>query len=269
MLYLIATPIGNLSDISLRAIETLKACDYILCEDTRRSLILLKHHSIEKHLESYHRFNESQRLPKILEDLKNGLNIGLVSDGGSPAVCDPGESLVKACIKENIPFTTIPGPAALIQALILSGLPLHPFQFLGFMPRKESEILALLPSVLSYPGTSIFYESPERLTETLLILAKKHPQTRVAVARELTKTFEEVIRLTALEACEQFKNKPPRGEIVLLIEGLEDPFKGKAPEELVEELQSTYKLPLASAIKAAAHLLNMPKQSVYKIFHSE
>lgn len=269
MLYLIATPLGNLSDFSLRAIETLKSCDYVLCEDTRRSVILLKHYEIHKPLESYHKFNETEKLPKILQDLKQGKVVGLVSDGGSPAISDPGEMLIQACIKEKIPFTTIPGPTALIEALILSGLPLCPFQFLGFMPRKESEILGLLPFVLSYAGTSIFYESPERLQETLALLAKNHPEVRVAVARELTKTFEEVIRLPAKEAASYFLKHPPRGEIVLLIEGKLDLFKDKEPEALVEELQLTYKLPLAAAIKAAAHLLSLPKQAIYRRFHAD
>ncbi len=267
VLYLIATPIGNLSDISLRALETIKSCDYLLCEDTRRSLILLDHYEIKKKLISYHQFNEAQRLDKIIDDLKQGLTIGLLSDGGSPAICDPGEPLTKACIKENLHFTIIPGPAALIQALILSGLPLCPFQFLGFMPRKESEILALLPYTLSFPGTSIFYESPQRLTETLNVLSQAAPFIEVAVARELTKTFEEVIRLPISEALKHFQETPPRGEIVLLIKGMQNPFEGKEPKELVEELIEVYKIPLSSAIKTAGHLLKMPKQSIYKHFH--
>jgi 16S rRNA (cytidine1402-2'-O)-methyltransferase len=269
LLYLVATPIGNLSDISLRALETLKLCDYLLCEDTRRSSILLNRHEIKKKLESYHLFNETGKLKKILEDLKSGMNIALLSDGGSPAICDPGETLTAACIKEDIPFTLIPGPAALIQALILSGLPINPFQFLGFMPRKSSEITALIPSILTYPGTSVFYESPQRLQETLELLSKIAPDTEVAVARELTKTYEEVVRKSAKEAALHFKETPPRGEIVLLIKGMQDLFAGKDPETLVQELVDTYKIPLSAAIKTAAHFLNAPKQSIYKLFHKE
>ncbi|MBS0626765.1 MAG: 16S rRNA (cytidine(1402)-2'-O)-methyltransferase [Verrucomicrobia bacterium] len=269
MLYLISTPIGNLSDISFRAIETMKACDLLLCEDTRRSQILLNHYDIKKKLESYHSFNESQKNSRVLNLLKEGLTIGLLSDGGCPAICDPGESLTKACIKENIPFTVIPGPAALIQALILSGFPCEPFQFFGFMPRKEGEILSLLPLVLSFPGTSIFYESPNRLKDSLNYLATLAPDTPVAVARELTKTFEEVIRMTALEAVSYFTKTPPKGEIVLLIQGGSDPFSDKDPKSLTLELQNTYGLSLTEAIKVTSHLLKTPKQSVYKLFHSE
>jgi 16S rRNA (cytidine1402-2'-O)-methyltransferase len=269
LLYLVATPIGNLSDISLRALETLKMCDYLLCEDTRKSSILLRRHEIKNKLESYHLFNEKSKLQKILNDLKNGMNIALLSDGGSPAICDPGETLTAACIKEEIPFTLIPGPAALIQALILSGLPINPFQFLGFIPRKKAEIMTVLPSVLSYPGTSVFYESPKRLKATLDTLAEAAPDTEVAVARELTKTFEEVVRGNAQKVAAHFEENPPRGEIVLLIKGMQDPFAGKEPEALVKELMETYKLTLSSAIKAAAHFLNAPKQSIYKLFHQE
>lgn len=269
MLYLIATPIGNLSDISFRALETMKSCDLLLCEDTRRSQILLSHYDIKKRLDSYHSFNESQKIQRVLDNLKQGMTIGLLSDGGCPAVCDPGQSLIEACIKENLPFTAIPGPAALIQALIMSGFPCEPFQFFGFMPRKEGEILAMLPLTLAFPGTSIFYESPQRLQTTLSYLAKLSPFTRVAIARELTKTFEEIIRMTAEEASSYFIENPPRGEIVLLIQGGSDPFAGKDPKSLVEELQMTYGLSLTESIKTASHLLKSPKQSIYKLFHSE
>lgn len=137
------------------------------------------------------------------------------------------------------------------------------------MPRKDSEILALLPSTLSFPGTSIFYESAKRLTETLTLLATIAPKAEIAVARELTKTFEEVIRLTALEAVDHFTKTPPRGEIVLLIKGFQDPFEGLDPGALVEELMQTYKIPLSAAIKTAAHLLKTPKQFIYKLFHED
>lgn len=247
----------------------MQSCDLLLCEDTRRSQTLLYHYKIKKKLESYHSFNESQRIDWVIRLLQEGKTIGLLSDGGCPAICDPGATLITACIKEKIPFTSIPGPAALIQALILSGFPCSPFQFFGFMPRKESEILSLLPMTLSFPGTSIFYESPQRLADTLSYLATLAPSTPVAIARELTKLFEEIIRMTAIEACAYFRETPPKGEIVLLIQGGEDPFSGKDPKSLVEELQATYGISLTDAIKTASHLLKTPKQSVYKLFHSE
>jgi 16S rRNA (cytidine1402-2'-O)-methyltransferase len=269
LLYLIATPIGNLSDFSFRAVETCQKCDYLLCEDTRRSSILLKHYDIHKPLKSYHLFNESAKLNQVLKDLESGLEIGLISDGGTPALCDPGELLVKTCREKQLPITTIPGPCALIQALISSGFPTHPFQFLGFMPRKETEILHILPSIFSYPGTSIFYESPQRLLSTLLVISRIAPETQVAVARELTKTYEEVLSFSALEAHAHFLEKPVKGEVVLLIKGMEESFASKEPKELVDELIATYKISLTEAIKTAAHLLKMPKQNIYKMFHSE
>ena len=269
VLYLIATPIGNLSDFSFRAVETCQKCDYLLCEDTRRSSILLNHYSIHKPLRSYHQFNESEKLEEVLRDLGDGKEIGLLSDGGTPALCDPGEILVKACREKGLPITTIPGPCALIQALILSGFPTHPFQFFGFMPRKETEILHLLPLVFAFPGTSLFYESPQRLEDTLSLIAGLSPETEVGVAREITKTFEEVVVFTALEAKEHFIKNPVRGEVVLLIKGFQENFTGKEPKDLVEELMDTYKISLTDAIKTAAHLLKTPKQNIYKLFHSE
>jgi len=247
----------------------MKSCDLLLCEDTRRSKILLDRYDIKKKLDSYHSFNESQKNPFIIELLKKGTTIGLLTDGGCPAVCDPGFSLVDACIKENVPFTAIPGPAALIQALMLSGLPTVPFQFFGFVPKTGSEFLSLLPSVLCFPGTSIFYDSPQRLVDTLDAIAKIAPETEVVVARELTKTFEEVIRLKAVEAASYFKTVPPRGEIVLLLKGEETLFTDKEPEALVRELQEVYKISLPDAIKTASRLLKTPKQSIYKLFHHE
>ena len=269
MLYLIATPIGNLSDFSFRAVETCQKCDYLLCEDTRRSSILLGHYDIHKPLKSYHQFNESEKLEGVLRDLAEGKEIGLLSDGGTPALCDPGALLVKACKEKDLPITTIPGPCALIQALILSGFPTHPFQFFGFMPRKETEILQILPSVFSFQGTSLFYESPQRLLDTLQLISEISPQTEVAVARELTKTFEEVLSMTAIDSHAHFLKNPVRGEVVLLIKGFQETFTSKEPKDLVEELITTYKISLTDAIKTAAHLLKTPKQNIYKLFHSE
>ncbi len=269
MLYLIATPIGHLSDFSFRAVETCKLCDYLLCEDTRRSQILLGHYQIKKPLKSYHLFNEAQKLEEILSDLDKGLSIGLLSDGGTPLICDPGALLVRTCIERNLQVSAIPGPSALIEALILSGFDSHPFQFLGFMPRKEKEILQILSSALFYPGTTLFYESPQRLADTLKILSDLFPQTRVAIARELTKTYEEVFRSNASEAYAHFLNHPPKGEIVLLIEGKKQVDIEQDPKLLVEELIKDYKLSLTEAIKTASHLLKTQKQSIYRLFHSE
>jgi len=265
MLFLISTPIGTLSDISLRAIETLRLCDYVLCEDTRRSRILLEHYAIHKPLESY--YLEEEKLDKVIRDLKEGKTLGLLSDAGTPLICDPGQQLVQTCIKENISFTAIPGPTALVHALVLSGFPSIPFQFLGFAPRKQGEILHMLYLITSFPGTTIIYESPKRLVETLRIIANVHPSLEIAIARELTKTFEEVLRFNAKEAYQYFVHKEPLGEIVLLFRGHVDLFAYHTPETLVQELQTIYKLSLPEAIKSTAKLLGLAKQEVYKKFH--
>ncbi|HSW86020.1 MAG TPA: 16S rRNA (cytidine(1402)-2'-O)-methyltransferase, partial [Rhabdochlamydiaceae bacterium] len=171
MLYLIATPIGNLADISFRAITVLQSCDYILCEDTRTSLHLLQKYEINKPLKSYHQFNESGRAEEILADLKKDLTIALITDAGTPGISDPGEKLASLCRAEGIQVSAIPGPCAAIAALSISGLSSKRFQFLGFLPKKHSENKAVLIDVLHYPGTSICYESPHRITDTLELLS--------------------------------------------------------------------------------------------------
>ena len=189
MLTLVATPIGNLEDFSFRAIESLKNCDYILCEDTRHSSILLNKHNIHKPTKSYHQFNESKSEKQILNDLKNGKNICLISDAGTPAIADPGAELVLKCIENKIEITYIPGPCALIMALVCSGLNTSRFQFLGFLPKKNQALKSTLSEILIYPGTTIFYESPNRILNFLEILEKIDPERNVTIGRELTKKF--------------------------------------------------------------------------------
>lgn len=270
MLYLVATPIGNLSDLSLRAIETLKACDYILCEDTRHSSILLQHYQIHKPLQSFHKFNEAKRESAILSDLKKGLNIALISDAGTPGIADPGADLVTLCRSEGIPVTAIPGPCAAIMALSISGLSTERFQFVGFLPKKESELKELLLEILIFPGTSICYEAPHRIAETMQMLAMLAPERRVVIARELTKTYEEVLSGKAEELLGLVQTTPPRGEIVLLIEkGTHEPWKEWSIEEHVGYLQSQYHMALSEALKLVAELRHIPKKDVYKIVHRE
>jgi 16S rRNA (cytidine1402-2'-O)-methyltransferase len=217
MLYLISTPIGNLADITLRALDLLKTCDYILCEDTRHSIKLLSHYEIRKPLRSYHKFNEKSRSEEIIKDLKEGMTIALISDAGTPGISDPGEILVRRCHEENIPVTSAPGPCAAIMALTLSGFSTRPFQLIGFLPRKKGELTRTFQGLLEYEGTSICYESPHRLTKALELLASLGSERKVAVIREMTKHFEECRRGSAKELAEHFSKKPPKGEIVLLI----------------------------------------------------
>lgn len=268
MLYLVATPIGTLSDITLRALETLKACDYILCEDTRRSLILLQHYQIQKPLKSYHKFNEASQAAFILEDLAQGKHICLISDAGTPGISDPGAPLVKLCIEHNLPVTAIPGPCAAILALSCSGLPTERFQFFGFLAKKEGELKRQLQSILSYEGTTICYESPHRLLNVLELLQEMQPTREVVVGRELTKKFEEIVRGTPSELITHWEKGVVKGEIVLLISPAEAEsdraWLDWTPEEHVEWMQTTYGLSRKEAIKATAELRGVPKRQIYQ-----
>ena len=267
MLFLISTPIGNLSDVTFRAIETLNLCDYVLCEDTRHSLILLRHYQIQKPLKSYHKFNEASQTEQILQDLQNGKSIALISDAGTPGISDPGADLVKACIENNIPITAIPGPCAAIQALSCSGLPTDRFQFFGFLARKEGELKRELQDILSFPGTTICYESPQRLESVLEVIEKTDPTRLLVIARELTKKFEEISRGTASELLANKNENSFRGEIVLLFSTPsakeQNDWEQLSPEEHVSFLQKTYSMTRQEAIKVAAELRGVPKRDIY------
>lgn len=271
MLYLIATPIGNLADITFRAIETLKECDYILCEDTRHSQILLKHYNIFKPLKSYHKFNEASRAEPILNDLKMGKNVALISDAGTPGISDPGADLVKLCIEHKILFTSIPGPCAAIQALSCSGFTTDHFHFRGFLPRKENELKKELQQILNYLGTTICYESPNRLLDVLAQIHTIAPTRQLVVARELTKKFEEIIRGTAEELLIHWKEQAVRGEVILLFSGSNQnkqaEWENMSPEEHVAFLQTTYSISRQEAIKIAAEQRGVPKREIYNRFH--
>lgn len=222
MLYLVATPIGNLADISFRALKTIESCDYLLCEDTRHSQKLLAHYELRKPLKSYHHFNEASRESQVIADLKEGKTIGLLSDAGTPGISDPGMRLVKRCWQEQLPVSTIPGACALIAALTSSGLSTERFQFIGFLPVKKGPRQRLLQECFLYPGTTIAYESPHRILSTLEILKTIAPTQRIAIARELTKKFEEVQQGTCLELFEKLHLRKPKGEFVLLLESNRD-----------------------------------------------
>lgn len=267
MLYLVATPIGNLSDVTLRALDTLKACDYILCEDTRHSLIFLKHHQIKKPLKSYHKFNEASQAASILHDLETGKQICLISDAGTPGISDPGANLVKQCVERQLPVTAIPGPCAAIQALSCSGLPTDRFQFWGFLARKENQIRQEIQSILKYPGTTICYESPRRLLKVLKLIQTIKPDCLLVVARELTKKFEEIVRGNPADLLKYWQTAPLKGEITLLFSpNLQDQKQEWAqwsPEEHVQWFEKTYSLSRKEAIKCVAELRGMPKRQVY------
>lgn len=273
MLYLVATPIGNLKDTSFRAIEILKECDYILCEDTRHSLILLNHYQIQRPLKSYHKFNESSQAQIILDDLRQGKQICLISDAGTPGISDPGADLVKLCIDHQLPVTAIPGPCAAIQALICSGLSTNRFQFCGFLPKKKGELKSELQKLLCYEGTTICYESPHRILESLETIKDIQPERLLVVARELTKKFEEIVRGSAAHLIEHWQLKPPKGEVILLISGAyletQHDWNAWSPQEHVQWLESTYGLDHKDAIKMVAELRGVPKREIYQKLHKD
>lgn len=264
LLYLVSTPIGHLEDISQRALKTLQGSDAILCEDTRRSSILLERYGVRKKLISYYKFKEKEVLEDVLLELQSGKIFSLISDAGTPCINDPGLILVQACIERKIPFTAIPGPCSLIEALVLSGMDTEKFQFIGFLPRKGEKELR---QTLSYSGTTIAFESPERLTKTLKALHNLDPERNIAIAREMTKTFEECRRGKAEELLTHYLSHPPKGEVVILIAGGALPSNKMPIEELVEMLQELHGLSLKEAVKMAAKLSNTPKRSVYRNIH--
>lgn len=219
MLYIVPTPIGNLKDITLRALETLRSVTLILAEDTRTSGILLKHYEISKPLRAFHQHNEHQILQDIIRQLKNGTDMALISDAGTPGISDPAFLLVRECIKENIPVQTLPGPTALIPALISSGLPANRFCFEGFIPLKKGR-QSFLKKLADEERTMIFYESPLRLNRTLKDFIEYFGKEREAVVcREISKKFEEIIRGSLQNLQDHFNVKTAKGEIVIVVAG--------------------------------------------------
>jgi 16S rRNA (cytidine1402-2'-O)-methyltransferase len=220
-LYLVATPIGNLEDITLRALRTLKECDVVAAEDTRRTGALLKHFGIARPMLSYFQFNEAKRGGELLERLRRGEKIALVTDAGSPGISDPGERVVRAARAEGLRVESVPGPCALVSALTASGLPADEFHFVGFLGHKSGQRRRQLDGLKDINGTLILYESPFRVEKLLGELGEVFPDRQVVLARELTKKFEEYLRGTPGELREHFRQKTPRGEFVVLIGGRE------------------------------------------------
>lgn len=216
-LYLVATPIGNLEDITLRALRTLKECDLVAAEDTRHTGALLKHFGISKPLLSYFQFNEARRSEDILQRLGRGEKIALVTDAGSPGISDPGERVVKAARAAGFRVESVPGPSALVAALTPSGLPTDEFHFVGFLPHKSGQRRNKLESLKSIAGTLALYESPYRVEKLLGELAEVFPDRQVVLARELTKKFEEFLQGTPAELTERLKGRSIKGEFVVLI----------------------------------------------------
>ena len=216
MLYIVATPIGNLEDITLRALRILKEVDYIAAEDTRHSSVLLHKYEISKPSISFHAFSDDRKLEQLISILKEGKKIALISDAGTPGISDPGYVLIKAALENNIPVIPIPGPSAFLTALQASGAPTHQFLYLGFLPQKKGRH-TLLESLKTEERTVVFYESPHRILKTLSELAQGMPGRKLVVARELTKMHEEFFRGTTEEALAHFEKKSIKGEFVLIL----------------------------------------------------
>jgi 16S rRNA (cytidine1402-2'-O)-methyltransferase len=230
-LTLVATPIGNLGDITVRALEVLKAADVILAEDTRHSRRLLAHYAIATPLLSYHDHNEARVTPAVIARLRRGENVALITDAGTPGVSDPGFYLVRAALEAGIAVTMAPGPSAILPALVLSGFPCEAFVFAGFAPRKPGELSRAVDSLAGEARTAVFYVAPHQLHRVLEAIAERLPERPVAVAREMTKLHEEVVRGTASAVCERFAGKTPRGEFVLVVKGVGRRRRGELDRE--------------------------------------
>ena len=218
-LYIVPTPIGNLDDITIRAVQVLKKVDLILCEDTRRSKKLLNHLGIKSQLRSHHKFNEHSEVEYIVKKIKEGRNVAVISDAGTPGISDPGFLIVRTCLENEIEVECLPGPTALIPALMVSGISSDKFIFEGFLPIKKGRKTKLSMLALE-KRTMIFYESPHKLLRSLLDFENSFgPKRKISVSRELTKLYEETIRGTVEEMKEIYKSKKPKGEYVIVVEG--------------------------------------------------
>lgn len=272
MLYLVPTPIGNLKDITLRALEVLKDADIIAAEDTRQTLKLLNHFEIKKPMISYHKFNELGKSDEIINILRDGKTVAVVSDAGTPGISDPGSVIAERCIKENIKFEVLPGATAITTALVYSGLDTTKFLFRGFLPRENKDRKVVTDELLNSQETLIFYEAPHRLLDTLTYLLNTFGNRNIAVCRELTKLYQEIHRSSLEDAIEYFKINRPRGEFVLVLEG-------KKLEEIKQEKREAWVnlsieehivkyindgMTKKEAIKLVAKERELPKNEVYK-----
>jgi 16S rRNA (cytidine1402-2'-O)-methyltransferase len=267
-LYLVATPIGNLEDITLRAIRVLKEADVIACEDTRQTQKLLQHYDIHKELVSYHEHNELTRAPELVIQLEEGAQVALVSDAGTPVVSDPGHRLVVMCLRHHIPVVPIPGPSAFVAALAASGLPVEEFLFVGFLPSRAGARRKKLEELRTEPTALVMYEAPHRLAETLADAADILGARPAVIAREVTKIHEEFLRGSLAELRDAARERAPRGEITLLIA---PPMKGELQvvptislKKRVAQLEEEAGLDRKAALKQAARERGLGKREAYK-----
>ncbi|MED4935955.1 16S rRNA (cytidine(1402)-2'-O)-methyltransferase [Heyndrickxia coagulans] len=275
ILYLVPTPIGNLEDMTFRAVRILKEADLIAAEDTRNSKKLCSYFDIHTPLVSHHEHNKEASVRDLITRLARGEKIALVSDAGMPCISDPGYELAAACIREGIPVVPLPGANAALTALIAAGIAPQPFTFYGFLPREKQEKRAALERLAKIPSTFILYEAPHRLKHTLQMMVEVLGDRKISISRELTKKFEEFLRGTIREAVEWAENNEVRGEFCLVVEG--SPETGEedgnfwwtalSVKEHVEAYMQQKQLPTKEAIKLAAKDRKLPKREVYQIYH--
>jgi 16S rRNA (cytidine1402-2'-O)-methyltransferase len=267
-LYLVATPIGNLEDITLRALRVLKEADLIACEDTRQTQKLLQHYAIHKEMISYNAHNELTRAPELVIQLEEGAQVALVSDAGTPVVSDPGHRLVVLCLRHHIPVVPIPGPSAFVAALAASGMPTEEFLFVGFLPPRAGARRKKLDALKSEPRAVVFYEAPHRLADTLSDAADILGSRHAVVAREVTKIHEEFLRGSLGELRDAARKRAPRGEITLLIgpavEGELQAVPVMPLRQRVEQLETESGLDRKAALKQAARERGLGKREAYK-----
>lgn len=267
-LFIVATPIGNLSDLTARAGKTLAATDHILAEDTRRAGILLRHLGLRKRSFSLHAHNEASRVPKVLRWLAEGEDVALISDAGTPLISDPGARLARATTEAGHEVIAIPGPSAVLAALVASGLPCVPFTFVGFLPRKTGKRQRSLAQIAAAAETTVLFESATRLTVLLEELRDlTGPEREVAVCRELTKVHEETVRGSIAEVVEHFAEHPPRGEVTVVLEGkpeAQSEVETESAEELANSLLAE-QLPPASAAKELASRTGLSRGKAYEV----
>lgn len=270
-LYLCATPIGNLEDMTFRAVRTLKEADLIAAEDTRNSVKLLNHFEIQTPMTSYHEYNKYDKGKKLVEQLLAGKDIALITDAGTPGISDPGEELVQMCHEAGITVTAVPGAAACVTALTISGLPTRRFAFEAFLPTEKKEREAVLETLEKEQRTIVLYEAPHRLVKTLNILLERLGERRVSVCRELTKRHETVYRANLSEASAYYENNPPKGECVVVIAGksrqeIEREEKEKWADMSIEEHMEYYLrqgFDKKEAMKRTAKDRGVPKREIY------
>ena len=268
-LYLVATPIGNLDDMTFRAIQTLKEVDWIAAEDTRNTGLLLKHFDISTKQISFHEHNAKEKIPDLIGLLKQGQNLAQVSDAGMPSISDPGHDLVKAAIEEDIAVVTVPGASAGISALIASGLAPQPHIFYGFLPRKSGQQKQFFETKKAYSETQIFYESPHRVADTLENMLEVYGDRSVVLVRELTKIYEEYQRGKISELLESMAEIPLKGECLLIVEGASQDVEEKDEEDLFLEIQARIQQGMKKnqAIKEVAKIYQWNKSQLYAAYH--